>query len=194
MSYLSQATVPLASALNMRLADGYAWHTAIWESFPGQTDAARDFLFRADRQGNSFRVLLLSPIPPAPTPLLAWNTKPVADSFLGHQRYRFQLKANPTFRRSADGRRLAIYDADRLADWLRRKASDGGFDIIEPFEIGAPLDEPFIKNGHRGKHVAVEFAGALHVTNPTQFADTFYRGIGAAKGFGYGLLMLQPIH
>ena len=61
-------------------------------------------------------------------------------------------------------------------------------------DIGAPMDETFVKDGRRVKHVAVEFAGVLRVVDRERFAAAFYSGIGSAKGFGYGLLMLQPIH
>ncbi len=195
MRYLSQATVPTTTALRSYLTDGYAWHGAIWESFPGRPDAERDFLFRVDLRARDFRVLLLSAVKPLATPSLAWQTKEVAQSFLDHTSYRFRVKTNPTMRRSADKRRLALTDETRLHEWLLRKAKDGGFEVNPAgLEIGAPLDETFVKEGRRGKHVAVDFAGVLRVIEHARFAQTFHSGIGSAKGFGFGLLMLQPIH
>ncbi|HHU15387.1 MAG TPA: type I-E CRISPR-associated protein Cas6/Cse3/CasE, partial [Lentisphaerae bacterium] len=60
MNHLSQAIVPFALAADAKLTDGYAWHQAIWQAFPGRADDARDFLFRVDRRKEGFRVLLLS--------------------------------------------------------------------------------------------------------------------------------------
>jgi len=195
VSYLSQSIIPAAIALNARLTDGYAWHTAIWQAFPGRPDDARDFLFRVDPRGDVFRVLLLSGQKPASTDVFAWQTKAVSPSLLEQGAYRFQLKANPTMRRSADKRRLAIYDPAQLRDWLKRKASAAGFALDDDLlDIGAPMDETFVKDGHRVKHVAVEFAGVLRVVDRERFTAAFHSGIGSAKGFGYGLLMLQPIH
>ena len=195
MSHLSQAFVPFAAAADARLTDGYAWHQAIWQAFPGRADDARDFLFRVDRRKEGFRVLLLSAYAPEATDVLAWQTKAVGPSFLTHDFYRFQLKANPTMRRSADKRRLAIYDETRLRDWIKRKASTGGFALVDDLlDIGAPVDESFVKDGRRGKHVAVDFAGVLRVTDRSRFTTSFNTGIGSAKGFGFGLLMLQPLH
>ena len=195
MRFLSQATVPYATALRARLADGYAWHGTIWESFPGRPDAERDFLFRVDRRTGGFRLLLLSTVKPTATETLVWRTKEVASSFLDHAAYRFRVKANPTMRRSADKRRLALYDETRLREWLIRKAAAGGFELdAATLEVGTPLDETFVKGGRRGKHVSVDFAGVLRVIDRACFIQTFHSGIGAAKGFGYGLLMLQPIH
>jgi CRISPR system Cascade subunit CasE len=195
MRHLSQALLPLESALRARLADGYAWHKALWACFPDRRDDARDFLFRVDRLEGGFRALLLSDGRPAPHPVLAWQTKEVGAAFLGHAAYRFQLKANPTFRRSSDGMRLALYDEAKLRDWLDRKAAGGGFAVADDsLSVGAPLDEAFVKDGRRGKHVAVDFQGVLTVVDRDRFTQTFHHGIGSAKGFGYGLLMLQPLH
>ena len=195
MSYLSQALIPYASALDAKLTDGYAWHAAIWQAFPGRPDDARDFLFRTDRRPDGFRVLLLSEHQPAPTAAFVWQTKEISPTFLAYAGYRFQLKVNPTMRRSADGKRLAIYDETKLRIWLARKAETAGFTIDpESLEVGAPTEEMFNKDGRRGKHVAVDFAGVLNVTDRVRLTQCFNTGIGSAKGFGYGLLMLQPIH
>lgn len=194
MRFLSQAVVPIPAALRAGLTDGYKWHRAIWEAFPGRPEATREFLFRADRRGRDFRVLLLSPEAPASKGVFVWQTKQIADSFLAHEAYRFSLKANPTMRRKSDGRRLAIYDEPRLREWLTRKAAASGFAVeSETLIVGAPIAEMFIKDGRAGKHVTVDFKGVLQVQDRDIFTRTFQTGIGSAKGFGYGLLMLQPI-
>ena len=52
--------------------------------------------------------------------------------------------------------------------------------------------EYFEKQGLRGLHSAVEFQGVLNVTDPAKFHETFARGIGPAKAFGFGLLVIAP--
>jgi CRISPR system Cascade subunit CasE len=198
MHYLSQALIPYATALKAKLTDGYAWHNAIWKAFPGRPDDTRDFLFRVDRQSHGFRVLLLSEHKPAPPEGFAWQTKEVSPGFLAHAAYRFQLKANPTTRHpghEAKRPRFAIYDEAKLRVWLARKAESAGFAVeTDTLEVGAPIDEAFVKDGRRGKHVAVDFSGLLRVTDRDRFIRSFNTGIGSAKGFGYGLLMLQSLH
>jgi hypothetical protein len=39
----------------------------------------------------------------------------------------------------------------------------------------------------------VEFQGELTVTNPDQLRVTVATGIGSAKAFGFGLLVLAPL-
>jgi len=52
--------------------------------------------------------------------------------------------------------------------------------------------EYFEKNGQTGLHSAVEFQGVLAVTDPARFHETFTRGVGPAKAFGFGLLVIAP--
>ncbi len=194
MKHLTRIMLGKSQAAALQLADAYAWHRKLWQAFPGRDGQARDFLFRIDDAGRDFRVYLLSDTPPTPPLWGHWQGKPVAPSFLGHRQYRFQLRANPTMRRASDGRRLGVYGEDPLRQWISRKSRHHGFAIHpESLVVGAPTDEFFHKNGRRGKHVSVEFQGVLAVERQEAFAEAFSRGIGAAKAFGFGLLMLRPV-
>jgi CRISPR system Cascade subunit CasE len=71
----------------------------------------------------------------------------------------------------------------------------GGFavdeDTLRTFSRGR---EYFQKKGQGGLHSAIEFQGVLSVTDPAKFHhETFTRGIGSAKAFGFGLLVIVPI-
>lgn len=194
--FLSEAIIDAASALASKLADSYAWHQAIWDAFPGRSNATRDFLFRVDLRGKSYRVLLLSAVKPGATRLFQWRTTVVTAAFLSHAKYRFELKANPTYRRSSDHRRLAIFGEEDLKKWIDRKAAAAGFTIIPAtLRLTAPQCADFREGNQRmGRHGFVNFQGVLEVENRELFTQAFFKGIGSAKGFGYGLLMLQPIH
>ena len=192
--HLSRITLGRSQAVTMRMSDSYAWHQALWKAFPRRDDEARDFLFRIDDVGRDFQVMLLSASEPELPVWGHWELKRVAPSFLDYQTYAFQLRANPTMRRSKDRRRLAIYQEQRLVDWLQRKAGNHGFEVSgDSLVVGAPMDESFIRGNQRGKHVSVDFHGMLKVTNRSLFQETFQKGIGSAKAFGFGMLMLQPV-
>ncbi len=60
-------------------------------------------------------------------------------------------------------------------------------------EDGESRDFLFRKKGRRSKLVAVDFSGMLTVTDRDAFMYAFNNGIGTAKAFGFGMLMLQPI-
>jgi len=190
MSYLSRVLVDKRQRKCPR--DGYAWHRVIWEAFSERKD--RDFLFRVDERGRAFRLYVLSPVAPVPPGWGAWQTKEIANGFLEHERYRFQLKANPTMRRASDKRRLGLFEQDRLRAWIERKAEAAGFEVEEDaLAIGAPIEQRFFRSGRRGKHIAVDFQGILRVKDRGRFKGAFAKGIGSAKAFGFGLLVLQAL-
>ena len=124
--FLSQTEVPWAWALKQGLGDPYKLHQWIWDSLPDDPDAKRDFLFRSDVAHGILRVLLLSERVPGESAEAPWRTTEVSTTFLGHGAYRFQLRANPTFRRASDHRRLAIFDEAALRDWFARKFEAAG--------------------------------------------------------------------
>jgi CRISPR system Cascade subunit CasE len=55
------------------------------------------------------------------------------------------------------------------------------------------VTETFVKKNKKGKHITVDFGGVLEVKKRERFKQAFLEGIGTAKAFGYGLLVLQPI-
>ncbi len=149
--------------------------------------------------------------------------KEIAASFLCHRYYAFDLRANPVKtirRRSTDGepllrpdgkrkngKRIPIVKHDELRAWLDRKGKarcrdqktgldvPGGFQIVKekPLEISPMAESHFRKNRHSAYHGGVQFRGILEVTEPSRFAETYRSGIGSAKSFGFGLLLLAPI-
>jgi CRISPR system Cascade subunit CasE len=193
MTFLSQLFINKTDAARRRISDAYAWHQVIWKNFVNCDGKPRSFLFRIDDAGSRFRLLLLSETEPSSDDLGRWQVKTISPDFLDHQYYRFQIKANPTMRRASDRRRIGIYAENRLREWIEKKAEQNGFKI-EPHSLtmGAPMDEIFVRNRTRGKHVSVDFQGALNVIDPQAFRIAFKKGIGSAKSFGYGMLMLQP--
>jgi len=202
MTYLSQIWVHHGEAAKRRFSDAYVWHQVLWSAFPGKDGQRRQFLFRVDDKHQRFRVMLLSPDRPIVPEWGTWETKEVAASFLSYRHYRFQLRANPTVKRvvrdkdgnkKKNGRRIGIYDEAGLGSWLDGKAEQSGF-LVKECEIAPPMESCFVnKNGHRGKHNSVDFQGILEVIDREVFVGAFHHGIGPAKAFGFGLLMLQPV-
>lgn len=192
MKYLTQVMISKLDAARVR--DQYGWHKLIWKAFPGKPEANRDFLFRVADKDEIFRIYILSDEKPIALDVGKWQTKEVSEGFLDHERYKFQLKANPTKRRKDDGRRLGLFKEDLLREWMMNKAKANGFEVDEKaLVIGAPMEERFRKGNVDGKHIAVDFQGVLRVVDKVLFKKAFKQGIGSAKSFGYGLLMLQVV-
>jgi CRISPR system Cascade subunit CasE len=203
MSFLTQAFLDYERAARSQLRDVYDWHQLIWKAFPGRDGQARDFLTRLDKRerDQKFRLLIVSARPPVRPSiwceeLEAWQTREITTSFLAHRHYRFQLRANPTKRENVSRKRLPLRTAQEQGDWLKRKAQLNGFAVNEDLLRIIPEGREWFrveKRGQAGVHHAVEFEGVLGVTDPVAFQGAFAKGIGSAKGFGFGLLALVPV-
>lgn len=163
------------------------------------------------------------PSQPPWCPPEAFSLNQISPSFLSHRCYAFDLKANPVktrVQRGSDGetllrkdgkrkcgKRVPLVDLDELRTWLIKKGAarcrdirtgldvPGGFRIMEdvPLEISRMTECHFRKGRQTGYHGGVRFRGVLEVTDFDKFVDTYYSGIGSAKSFGFGLLLLAPV-
>ncbi len=164
------------------------------------------------------------PMRPLWCPPDGFALKEIAASFLSHRYYAFDLQANPvktivqrgpngeTLLRAngkrKNGKRVPLVKPDELRAWLIHKGKvrcrdkdtgldvPGGFRIVEekPLEISPMVENHFRKKGQSGYHGGVQFRGILEVTDPERFIETYHSGIGSAKSFGFGLLLLAPIN
>lgn len=207
MTYLTQVLIDGDAARQLKLWqwDSYKWHKAIWKAFPGRDEQQRDFLTRLDERQGAYRLLMVSPeIPTRPDwcPQGCWQTKPIPATYFGRSRYAFQLCANPTKKfnpkgpdglRHGQGKRVPLRKREELVAWMLRKAEQGGFEVeVNKLRTIPHGPDRFQKKGQAGTHTAVEFQGVLTVTDAAKFHDTFTRGIGSAKAFGFGLLVIAP--
>lgn len=149
--------------------------------------------------------------------------KEIASSFLSHRYYAFDLRANPVktiVQRGSNGetllrhngkrqcgKRVPLVKPEELQAWLVQKGKircrdqatglevPGGFRIVEekPLEISRMVESHFRKKGQAGYHGGIQFRGTLEVTDPKAFIETYQAGIGSAKGFGFGMLLLAPV-
>lgn len=146
----------------------------------------------------------------------------ISPTFLSHRYYAFDVRSNPVkalAQRDANGhplfkangkrksgKRIPLVQPDELRAWLIRKGEvrgrdketgadvSGGFRIVEDrhLEISPMVESHFRKKGHSAYHGGVQFRGTLEVTDREHFIKTYQAGIGSAKGFGFGLLLLAP--
>ncbi len=210
--YLTRALIGPRTVYARGLRDGYAWHQLVWKAFPGRDGATRDFLTRLDDKPGGAQLLMVSTTEPLRPDWLGeqdeWQSKIIPSGFFQAKSYRFQLHANPTVKRvvrdaagvrKKGGKREAIKTEAGLRAWLERKGEAGGFRLPDsiPLEIFCQAShfskKPKTGRPISGTHGAVDFSGILEVTDPALFFQTFSKGIGSAKAFGFGLLVLAPV-
>jgi CRISPR system Cascade subunit CasE len=206
--HLTQILVSYEDAVRLlRIRDTYDWHQRVWQAFGGRDDETRNFLIRVDRKEDAYRVLILSrsvPSKPDWCPTACFGTKVIPDHYFTHTSYQFSLLANPTKKlrvdnadgsRKKNGRRVPLTRREDLLAWIKRKAAAGGFTVNPDTLRTIPRGrEYFHTSDTHGTHTAVEFQGQLTVSDPVLFRATVATGIGSAKAFGFGLLVLIPLN
>jgi CRISPR system Cascade subunit CasE len=55
------------------------------------------------------------------------------------------------------------------------------------------LNQKTVKKGEKSGFSSVDFAGELEITDPEKFRQTLFNGLGRAKAFGCGMLMVRKM-
>ncbi|MDW7725508.1 MAG: type I-E CRISPR-associated protein Cas6/Cse3/CasE [Candidatus Methanoperedens sp.] len=203
------------------LGDTYQIHRVLWSLFADDPQRKRDFLYRYEKSENLPAFYCVAErIPEDMNGVWNIESKHYEPILHVDQRLSFSLCANPIRTKRDDDKKQHRHDVVMNAknqlkqegiprgkwqseaeivqkhgfEWLARKGEQYGFRVSEQ-EVRADgyHQERFYKA--RGKHSVnistIDFTGLLTVTDPERFKDALYGGIGPAKGFGCGLLMVR---
>ncbi len=113
-------------------------------------------------------------------------------SYFEHNYYSFEIDVNPTVKKN--NKIIALFSYDDVFNWFKRKAMDSGFSFNDNVEINS--SSVSVKNSddsylNLGKST---IRGVLKIENKEIFVDSFFKGIGRSKTFGFGLLKIKPIN
>lgn len=193
--------------------DGYGLHQALWRLFRAEPGTLRDFLYRVIDNAEQPAFYVVSKRPPiADSRIWQVHSRDYAPHLQVGDQLVFSLRANPTVKRApAPGTRSVRHDVvmnarhrhsaepnstedlyhQAGATWLSRRAMAAGFQI-ERIRVDGYRRHQLYK---RGKAPIVfgtlDFEGLLTVVEPTEFCQTLMNGIGSAKSFGCGLLLVR---
>lgn len=209
--YLSQVVLnPFNAAVRKDISNPYELHRTVLSAFPENLPDRERVLFRLDAPGrdcseSAAHILVQSLERPNWGPLAArrpgyLRAAPAVKDITGlqfqpGQVLRFRLRANPSKRDAASGKRVGIYTHDDRLAWLQRKAEHAGFRLAEgslniretgyrEFRKGSSERTPKITLN------VVDYDGWLEVRDASRFLENLKKGIGPAKGLGCGLLSL----
>jgi CRISPR system Cascade subunit CasE len=206
--FISRVEIPWEAARNP-----YDLHRQLWRLFPGEERETREsgeqdrqgFLFRVEEQGTGRPTRLLVQSRRAPVRadgLLLHGSREIQPAPSAGQRLAFVLTANPVKtitdaeRDSKPGKqsekcRVPLIKEDDQRDWLARKLATAATLKSTDILPHAPL---YFRKGKRaGKLVTCTFEGVLRVDEPEQLARLLENGIGPAKSFGCGLLLVRRL-
>ena len=188
--FLSRLKIDAAATVNP-----YEVHRLLWSVFPGMPDASRPYLFRVMPQRHAAQrdVLMqstLRPSAPADPRVALVQCQEFSPRFTAGQRLLFDVRANPVKRMASTGDRVPLIRDDERLRWLKRQLDAAA--EVESGEVVGSERLYFRKPGKRpGKIEAVTISGLLRVKDPACLLDACGEGIGPAKSFGCGLLLLR---
>lgn len=206
--FISRVEIPWEAVRNP-----YEIHRRLWRLFPdvewetrnGSEEARQGFLFRVEEQGTGRPARLLVQSHTAPIRAeglsLLGSREFLPTPGVG-QRLAFVLTANPvkaitdTQREAKPGKqsekcRVPLIKEDEQRQWLARKLT--GAAVLENTVILPHAPLYFRKGKHGGKLVTCTFEGVLQVDAPKQLAGLLENGVGPAKAFGCGLLLVRQL-
>lgn len=218
--YLSRIRPASGSEQLRRLAQlaasgQYRLHQALWNLFEADPDAERDFLYRQEGQSDELVFLVLSRrLPGSDDGLWQVQTKAYAPRLKSGQCLAFSIRINPVVKRRDDAGRQHRHDlvmdlkktdagaagtqAERVQlaarQWLGTRQSQYGFKLADATVIGEAYRQWRFggKGGNRISFSTVDCSGHLTVTDRARFEAALMNGVGPAKAFGCGLLLIRP--
>ena len=205
------------------MSDPYHIHTVIWGLFSHGNEQPRSFLYRIDIRNGIHTIYTVSSIVPRDDwDIWSIEAKPYNPTLRKDQHLQFMLRANPIrSKRDAQGkqhRHDVVMEAKAWLKksecprdqwpseaelvqkeggaWLQTRAEKHGF-AINPMAIRAEgyNQHSFMKLAGQDpvRFSTIDFTGSLTVTDPERFLKMLNTGIGPAKGFGCGLMLVKPI-
>lgn len=194
-----------------------AYHGFMWSLFDDEPDATRDFIYRVDGTTTPPRFVVISHRKPAVIPGLRVQTKEFAPQLRAGDRLVFQTRVNPIVQRSRgrdsnSAKHDVVMDAKRLerdgdkgateyervsravSAWFSQREPTHGFTIeYGSFKVSDYRQHQLRRHPNRGtmRFSSVECEGVLTVTDPEKVRQLALSGLGSARGFGCGLLLLR---
>ncbi|CAB1368083.1 type I-E CRISPR-associated protein Cas6/Cse3/CasE [Denitratisoma oestradiolicum] len=242
-------TADIRALARIATSDLYREHRMVWQFFPKDADAQRDFLYRREESqgsGGALTYFVVSRRPPDPdSSLWSVETKAYAPVLHAGDQFEFSLRANPVVhrketrspeaeaaflaRRQFESRAVPRDTRSRKRDdvvfvakqklkaafgdawkyeynatvlenaagfaWIEAQGERLGFAVTDD-EVSASSyqQERFTtRSGNKTEFSRLDFSGRLTVTDPECFHKALLEGIGPAKAFGCGLLLVRRV-
>jgi CRISPR system Cascade subunit CasE len=196
----------------------YHMHSWVWDLFADAPDRKRDFIYRQDMVHGLPAFFCVSDRAPHDRKGIWFvESKPYAPVVKKDQVFSFVLRANPIRTKRDDEHKqhrhdvvmeaktrlrekpgVIIREADVVQQagiiWLMLKGEANGFSIrAEDIRADGYFQHRFekTKGNHEIRISTLDFTGLLMVTDPDRFIRALFTGIGPAKGFGCGMMMIK---
>lgn len=197
--------------------DAYHMHQVLWDLFDADPDANRDFLFRQEsKEGWPCYYIVSSRKPNA---MDGWKVK--AKKYDPQLRdgdiLAFKLRCNPVVKRLVGGKKRrcdVVMDEKKSINyqqipknkrpsmqqlvqqagsrWLLERNEKYGFTVSEDaIRVDGYQQHIGYQKKMKITYSTLDFSGVLAVSNHEKLLNTLFSGIGPAKAFGCGLLLVR---
>ncbi len=215
---LNRGAVKVRDLVRVSGVDGYQIHRHIWSLFADGPDKHRDFLYRQETIQGWPKFYTVSERPPVdPSGLWSVAEKTYDPRLKPGERLMFSLRVNPVRTKQDIENRHHRHDVVMEAKkrhaqesggkppiplseliqeegtaWLVSRAEKYGF-TVEPRSLRVDGYQQHVLYRKPGKITfsTLDFNGILTVTDPELLIEGLFHGIGPAKGFGCGLMMVK---
>ncbi len=203
--------------------DGYCEHQYLWSLFNRDPNAKRDFLFRREQVNGWPRFYMISGRQPDKLDgVWNIERKEYKPKLQVGQKLAFSIRVNPVITRIDDDGKKKRHDVvmnlkkqtnyqvlsrkerppliqlveQAGLEWLSKRAAKHGFSF-EPKAVRIDSYNKIRTGKKRGntsiRYSTLDFNGLLTVTDTVLFENALFKGIGPAKAFGCGLLLIRRI-
>lgn len=202
--------------------NSYREHQALWKLFPEAPDAERDFVYRAEQGGLRRVYYMVSQRAPQKEQGWIVESKPYTPVISEGQVLGFSVRINPVVTRKNDSGKRHRHDVvmnakcemgyqnlplrdrppmskliqDAGVKWLQSRSDKHGFTFEdESVTIESYDQHQSYKQGSQRPicYSTMDVAGVLRVTDVELFSAMLKNGIGPAKAFGCGLLLVRRL-
>ena len=218
---LSRTGPGVAQLLKAMSADDYRHHQFVWQLFNGVPE--RDFLYRREDAGNWPRYYTVSAREPSDSVgLWNIETKPFSPKLSEGMALAFSLRVNPVVTRKDETgkprrhdvvmdqkRKIGFKDLpahqrpslphlmrDAGLEWLASRSDRSGFTFESDLVTADGYEQHRSVKRGGGKLISfstLDFGGMLTVTDASAFEQALFNGIGPAKAFGCGLMLVRRV-
>ncbi|MBU2765672.1 type I-E CRISPR-associated protein Cas6/Cse3/CasE [Acidithiobacillus ferrivorans] len=156
------------------------WHNAAWSAVHGKDEVhgGRDFQFHFEREAGKLVIRTWD----------APDKKNAVRYVLPKEECRFMVRVHAVKRLS--GKRERPVSAEEMPDWIAQRMS--GFSIRQGITV-SPL-EWYPMDWGKGALATTLVTGEVSVTDAGLALTTMTNGIGRARGFGLGMVLLLPLN
>ncbi|HJK30283.1 MAG TPA: type I-E CRISPR-associated protein Cas6/Cse3/CasE [Methanocorpusculum sp.] len=201
----------------------YAVHQMVWGFFHGQPEEERKFLYRFETKNHEPVVYIVSEEKPIDVRGVWSVLSKMYDPVISNgEQLGFSVRVNPVvtrIERDTTGnvvrhsRHDVVMDekircrregtpfvyAEKVQEvgkhWLATRAKKSGFHVDGSTVLVSGYEKQVFER-QRGKEVVIstmELSGVLEVCDPDLFRYMLFHGLGPAKGFGCGLMMVRRV-